>query len=185
MKNETTAQCDCAKEYRRQKQRTMDIKAMSTRDLKSLIQSIENEIEFRKSDLRAKEYVGKYFYVNESNRFRMINITETPDDRLVHGQLNCREITLTGRKRRTKCDSEYDSELALLSRCFESVILINEIEKSKPFPKEMFERIWKRLGEIDEDYNLEYEKMRQKFCMREDELAEETIDELNEMNITL
>jgi hypothetical protein len=49
----------------------------------------------------------------------------------------------------------------------------------------MFERIWKRMGEINDDYDLEYEKIRQKFCMREDELAEETIDELNEMNIIL
>ena len=163
----------------------MDIKAMSTRELKALMQSIENEIDFRKNDSKVKDYIGKYFYVNESNRFRMINITETHDDRIVHGQLNCREITLTGRKRRTECYSEYDSELVLLSRCFESVILINEIEKAKPFPKEMFERIWKRLGEIDDDYNLEYENMRQKFWMREDELAEETIDELNEMNIIL
>ena len=163
----------------------MDIKSMPMRELKALMKSIEDEIEFRKSDLKAKEYVGKYLYVNESNRFRMINITETHDDRLMYGMLNCREITMTDRKRRTECDSAYDSELMLLSRCFESVILINEIEKAKPFPKEMFERIWKRLGEIDDDYNLEYEKIRQKFYMREDELAEETIDELNEMNIIL
>lgn len=155
------------------------------RELKALMKSIEDEIEFRKSDLKAKDYVGKYIYVNESNRFRMINITETHDDRLVYGMLNCREITLTGRKRRTQCDSAYDSELMNMSRCFESVILINEIEKAKPFPKEMFERIWKRLGEINDDYDLEYEKMRQKFWMQEDELAEETMDELNEMNITL
>lgn len=155
------------------------------RELKALMKSIEDEIEFRKSDLKAKEYVGKYLYVNESNRFRMINITETHYDRLMYGMFNCREITLTGRKRRTQCDSAYDSELMLLSRCFESVILINEIEKAKPFPKEMFERIWKRLGEINDDYDLAYEKIRQKFCMREDELAEETIDELNEMNIIL
>lgn len=155
------------------------------RELKALMKSIEDEIEFRKSDLKAKEYIGKYLYVNESNRFRMINITETHDDRLVYGMLNCREITLTGRKRRTQCDSAYDSELMNMSRCFESVILINEIEKAKPFPKEMFERIWKRLGEINDDYDLEYEKMRQKFWMQEDEIAEETMDELNEMNITL
>lgn len=155
------------------------------RELKSLMKSIEDEIEFRKSDLKAKEYVGKYLYVNESNRFRMINITETHDDRLVYGMLNCREITLTGGKRHTECDSAYDSELMNLSRCFESVILINEIEKAKPFPKEMFERIWKRLGEINDDYEMAYEKMRQKFWMQEDELAEETMDELNEMNIIL
>lgn len=155
------------------------------RELKALMKSIENEIEFRKSDLKAKEYVGKYLYVNEPNHFRMINITETHEDRLMYGMLNCREITLTDKKRHTECDSAYDSELMNLSRGFESVILINEIEKAKPFPKEMFERIWKRLGEIDDDYNLEYEKMRQKFWMQEDELAEETMDELNEMNITL
>ena len=163
----------------------MDIKSMPMRELKALMKSIEDEIEFRKSDLKAKEYVGKYLYVNESNRFRMINVTEIHDDRLMYGMLNCREITMTGRKLRTECDSAYDSELMLLSRCFESVILINEIEKAKPFPKEMFARIWERVGEIDDDYNLEYEKIRQKFCMREDELAEETIDELNEMNIIL
>lgn len=158
------------------------------RELKALMKSIEDEIEFRKSDLKAKEYIGKYLYVNESNRFRMINITETHDDRLVYGvygMLNCREITLTGRKRRTECDSAYDSELMNMSRCFESVILINEIEKAKPFPMEMFERIWKRLGEINDDYEMAYEKMRQKFWMQEDELAEETMDELNEMNIIL
>lgn len=163
----------------------MDIKSMPMRELKALMKSIEDEIEFRKSDLKAKEYIGKYLYVNEPNRFRMINISETHDDKLVYGMLNCREITMTGRKRRTECDSAYDSELMNMSRCFESVILINEIEKAKPFPKEMFERIWKRLGEINDDYDLEYEKMRQKFWMQEDELAEETIDELNEMNITL
>ena len=163
----------------------MDIKSMPMRELKALMKSIEDEIEFRKIDLKAKEYVGKYLYVNESNRFRMINVTETHDDRLVYGMLNCREITMTGRKRRTQCDSIYDSELMLLSRCFESVILINEIEKAKPFPKEMFERIWKRLGEIDADYEMAYEKMRQRFWMQEDELSEETIDELNEMNIIL
>lgn len=163
----------------------MDIKSMPMRELKALMKSIEDEIEFRKSDLKAKEYVGKYLYVNEPNRFRMINITETHDDRLMYGMLNCREITMTGRKRHTECDSAYDSELMNLSRCFESVILINEIEKAKPFPKEMFERIWKRLGEINDDWDLEYEKMRQKFWMQEDELAEETMDELNEMNIIL
>ena len=163
----------------------MDIKSMPMRELKALMKSIEDEIEFRKSDLKAKEYVGKYLYVNEPNRFRMINITETHDDRLVYGMLNCREITMTGRKRRTQCDSAYDSELMNLSRCFESVILINEIEKAKPFSNEMFERIWKRLGEINDDWDLEYEKMRQKFWMQEDELAEETMDELNEMNIIL
>lgn len=163
----------------------MDIKSMPMRELKALMQTIEKEIELRKTDSKAKEYVGKYLYVNGSDRFRMICVEETEEDRLVYGMLNCREITLTGRKRRTECESEYDSELVLLSRCFESVILINEIEKAKPFPKEMFERIWKRLGEINDDYDLEYEKIRQKFCMREDELAEETIDELNEMNIIL
>ncbi len=158
---------------------------MPMRELKALMQTIEKEIELRKTDSKAKNYVGKYLYVNGSDRFRMICVEETEEDRLVYGMLNCREITLKGRKRRTECDSEYDSELMNLSRCFETVILINEIEKAKPFPKEMFERIWKRLGEIDDDYDMEFEKMRQKFWMREDELAEETIDELNEMNITL
>lgn len=155
------------------------------RELKALMQTIEKEIELRKTDSKAKNYVGKYLYLNGSDRFRMISVGETEEDRLVYGMLNCREITLTGGKRRTECDSAYDSELMNMSRCFESVILINEIEKAKPFPKEMFERIWKRLGEINDDWDLEYEKMRQKFWMQEDELAEETMDELNEMNITL
>lgn len=160
---------------------------MSTRELETLMQSITNEIEFRKSDSKVKDYLDKYFYINQPTRLRMINITGT-NDRLIYGMrmLDCREITLSaGRKRHTECDSAYDSELMNLSRCFDSAISINDLELLKPFPKEMFERIWKQIGEIDDDYNLAFETLRKKFWLREDELAENTIEELNEMNIIL
>lgn len=165
----------------------MNIKAMTTRELESLMKSINEEIEYRKSETTVNDYLDKYFYINEPTRFRMINITGT-DEQLIYGVrvAKCREITLSeGRKRHTECDSAYDSELMSLSRCFESVILVDDLVKLKPFPKETFERIWKQIGEIDDDYNMAFESLRKKFWLREDELAENTIDELNEMNIIL
>lgn len=167
--------------------KNIEIKAMTTRELESLMKSINEEIEWRKSESTVNDYLDKYFYINEPTRFRMINITGT-DEKLIYGvrMVKCREITLSeGRKRHTECDSAYDPELIGLSRCFESVIIANDLEKLKPFPKETFERIWKQIGEIDDDYNMAFESLRKKFWLREDELAENTIKELNEMNVIL